>query len=249
MRRVLLRCGKLTLYSYPTMLYLGILCGIVAQHAAARMIHLDAVRAIHATLILLVPALLGARLLFVVPNWSFYRREPRRIWRNWEGGAAMYGGLLLAVPLSIPLLAIMRIPFGSFWDTASFTMLVGMVFARVGCFLNGCCAGRYASGWLGVNLPDDRGVWQRRYPTQVLEAAWGLLVFAGAVTLCRDRPFAGAVFLFTFGAYGAGRIVLETMRQQQTAVAGLTLHRALSTAFLTISVVAFAIMWSRVPGG
>ena len=56
-------------------------------------------RALTATLLLLPPALFGARLLFVIAHWPAYRQEPRRMWRASEGGAAMYGGLLVAVPL------------------------------------------------------------------------------------------------------------------------------------------------------
>jgi phosphatidylglycerol:prolipoprotein diacylglycerol transferase len=247
MRRVLLRWGSVTIYSYPTLLYFGMVCGIFAERHAATLIHLDAARTVSATLILLVPALMGARLLFVVSHWSIYRRDPRRIWRSGEGGAAMYGGLLLAVPLSVPLLAVFQIPFGSFWDVASFTMLVGMIFARAGCFLNGCCGGRPTTGWLGLNLPDDHGVWRRRIPTQILEALWGLAVLAGAISIWGILPFPGALFLYTLGAYGAGRAVLESTRQDQDHVLGLALHRTLSTAFVAISLVAFAVMWFREP--
>jgi prolipoprotein diacylglyceryltransferase len=226
-------------------LYVGIVCGIFAQHYAARLIHLDPVRTVGATLILLAPALGGARLLFVLSHWRAYRGDARRIWQSSEGGAAMYGGLLLAVPLSVPVLAALEVPFGSFWDVASLTMLIGMIFARAGCFLNGCCSGRPTSGWLGLNMPDHHGVWRRRIPTQMLEAAWGLAVLAGAIGIWGHLPFAGALFLYTLGAYGAGRIVLESTRQYQTYVRGLALHQVLSTAFVAISLATFAIMWLR----
>jgi Prolipoprotein diacylglyceryl transferase/Concanavalin A-like lectin/glucanases superfamily len=80
-----------------------------------------------------------------------------RIWRRSEGGMAMYGGLIVTVPLSFPLLRAMQLPFGEFWDAATVTILLGMVFTRIGCLLNGCCAGRPTSAWLGLNLPDHRG--------------------------------------------------------------------------------------------
>lgn len=245
MRPVLLQWRNVTINSYPAMVYLGMVLGIFAQHYAANLIHLDAARTVIATLILLVPALVGARLLFVLVHWRIYRRAPQRIWRRSEGGAAMYGGLLLAVPLSVPLLASVQIPFGAFWDVASFTMLIGMIGARAGCFLNGCCSGRPTSGWLGIDLPDHHGVWRRRVPTQILEAGWGLLVLTGAIGIWRILPFSGLLFLYTVGAYGAGRIVLESLRQEQDYVLGVSLHRTLSTAFVAISLVGFAIAWLR----
>lgn len=246
MRRVLFRWGRVTIYSYPAMLYLGIVVGVFALHFAAKQVALDPARALAATLILLVPALTGARLLYVATNWSVYRRDPRRIWRPAEGGAAMYGGLL-AVPVSVPLLAILEIPFGAFWDVASFTMLIGMIFARVGCFLNGCCAGRPTESWFGLEMPDHRGVWIRRIPTQILEGLWGVVVLAGAVALWNRVPFPGALFLYTLAAYGAGRILLEPTRQDQDRVFGLKLHQVLSTAFVAISMMTFAVVWLSAP--
>ncbi len=220
MRRVLFRWGRVAIYSYPAMLYLGLVLGLFAQHYATARNGLDTARTVIATLILLPPALVGARLLFVASHWRIYRRDPWRIWRHWEGGAAMYGGLLLAVPLSVPLLAMLRIPFGAFWDVASFTMLIGMTLTRVGCFLNGCCVGRPTHGWLGLTLPDHLGVWRRRIPTQILEAGWGLVLLAGAVTIWGLLPFPGALFLCTVGSYGAGRIVLESTREKPDRVRG-----------------------------
>ena len=243
MRRVLFRVGGVSVYSYPAMLYCGIVLGIYAQLYAAGTIGLEPRRTLAATSILLMSALLGARLLFVLAHLAFYRAHPRRVFRFADGGASMYGGLLLAVPLSVALLPALEIPFGTFWDTASFTMLIGMTVTRIGCLLNGCCAGKPTRGFLGVPLPDDRGRWERRYPTQALEAVWGIIVVAGACVVWTRRPFPGAVFLYAIGAYGAGRIVLESTRHEQDRMFGLTLHRALSAAFVFVSLAAFTLAW------
>jgi phosphatidylglycerol---prolipoprotein diacylglyceryl transferase len=243
MRRVLFRWGRLTLYSYPTMLTIGIVVGLFAQQAVAARIGLDVPRSTIATLLLLTPALFGARLLFVVSHWGEYRRQPRRIWQTSAGGAAMYGGLILAVPLSVPVLAILDLSFGAFWDAVSFTILVGMVITRVGCFLNGCCGGKPTNRWYGINLANDRGVWQRRIPTQPLEAAWGLIVLIGAV-LIRSFPFPGALFLYTVSGYALGRVALESAREEQDQALGLRVNQVISFAFAAIAlVVAIATAW------
>jgi phosphatidylglycerol:prolipoprotein diacylglycerol transferase len=243
MRRILFRWGGLSFYSYPTMLAIGIVTGLFAQQAAAARAGLDVARTTIATLLLLTPALFGARLLFVLSRWSVYRTQPRRILQSSQGGAAMYGGLILTVPLSIPLLAVLGIPFGSFWDTASFAILVGMIITRVGCFLNGCCAGMPTDRWYGVNLANDRGEWQRRIPTQALEALWGLLVLIGALAI-GSFPVHGALFLYTVSAYSLGRVVLESWRERQDRAFGVAVNRFVSLAFVTISLLAaIAIAW------
>jgi phosphatidylglycerol:prolipoprotein diacylglycerol transferase len=120
-----------------------------------------------------------------------------------------------------------------------------MIVTRVGCFLNGCCAGRPTSGWWGVNLPDSNGVWRRRIPAQILEIAWGSAVLAGAVLLWGRLSFQGALFLYTIGAYGAGRIVLESVRDEQDHISGISVQKGISAGFVAISLCAFAIAWFR----
>ena len=243
MRRVLFVWFGRPVHSYPAMLYVGIVLGIYAQLGAARAIGLDLGRTLVATLVLLTAALLGARLLHIVAQWPLYRAHPRRILQFAEGGASMYGGVLVAIPLSLPLLGWLGLPFGAFWDTASFTMLIGMIVTRAGCFLNGCCAGRPTDGAWGIELSDHRGVRRRRIPLQALEAAWGLGVLAGACGLWSRRPLDGAVLLYTLGAYGAGRILLEPLRDEIDRVMGTSVHGAISTGFVVIALGALTIAW------
>src|SRR5262252_1173754 len=73
------------------------------------------------------------------------------------GNAAAYGALALMLPLSVPVLSLLGLRLGDFWDAATFTILVGMIFTRLGCLLNGCCAGRVVKQW-GIRLPNRAGV-------------------------------------------------------------------------------------------
>jgi len=199
--------------SYTAMLYLGTVAGVFAGAAVGASAGLDPSRVAWVTVVLLVPALLGSRLWFVLEHSSVYRAEPRRIWRRSEGGSALHGGLVLSLAVSVPLLAAVHIPFWTYWDAASFTMLVGLVFTRIGCVMNGCCAGRATSGSLAMRLPDDRGVWERRIPTQLLEAGWAVLVLVGAAIALATRSSPGWIFLGVLAAYAAGRLLLEPTRQ------------------------------------
>jgi len=227
MRPVLWRWRGVTVHSYPVMLYLGLVCGVFAGGVAARAAGLDARRVELATVMLLVPALVGARLFFVATHWDRYRDDLGRIWRRSEGGAAMYGGFFLAFGASVPLLAVSRLPFAAFWDVATFTILVGMIFARVGCLLNGCCRGRRTSA---------RGLPEFRIPTQVLEMGFASVLLFGAVMLSRARPFDGSLFLYLLAGYGAGRCLLEAWRE-----APARLNFAISAALVAIAVVTFVV--------
>jgi prolipoprotein diacylglyceryltransferase len=214
MRRILFRWNGVDIYSFPVMLYFGLLAGIFVGAYFAHRTGLDADRFIAATLILLVPMMIGARLLFVATHWALYARDLRRIWRRSEGGLSMYGGFSIAVPLSLPLLRWLELPFGAFWDAATFMVLTVLGFAKVGCLLNGCCSGRPTGAWYGLELADHHGMAQRRVPSQLLELACFAILFAMATTLRPHAPFPGAVFCATAVAYGVARYFLQTLRDE-----------------------------------
>jgi prolipoprotein diacylglyceryltransferase len=237
MRRILLQWRGIRVWSYPALLYLGLVAGVAAGNVAARAAGIDTFRAFVATHILIVPALAGARLLHVAANWSVYRGDLRRIWDRNDGGAAMYGGLFCAFVISVPLVPALGLPFGTFWDVTSFTILVGMIFTRIGCLLNGCCAGRPSRGWLAIRLPDHLGVWERRVPTQLLEAGWAAILLVAALAIWRSLSVPGTLFALVTAAYAAGRLPLETARVPETGAGRFTMYHAISAAMVIVSLV------------
>lgn len=243
MRKVLLTWRGLEIHAYPAMLYTGLVVGIVASHALAARSGLDGGRVYGALLILVVPALAGARLLYAVLHWNVFRREPSRLWNRAEGGAALYGGLLLAFAFSLPIVPLFGIPFGAFWDVATLTILVGMAFTKVGCLLHGCCSGRPTRGWLALRLPDARGVVCPRVPSQLLEAGLALALIGVSVLVWGRRPFPGAVFLLALMGYGAGRFALEPARETVDRLGGLSVNRLLSALLVAAAAGVMAWRW------
>ena len=243
MRSVLFRCRGIEVYSHPAMVYLGLVAGIVAENYAAHLRHLDSWRVFVATLLLLIPTLAGMRLLFVATHWERYRRAPARIWKRSEGGAALFGALPFALLCSVPLLNLLALPFGAFWDVATITITIAMMFTRVGCLLNGCCGGRTTTSRLSLYLPDINGHWQRRIPTQLLEASWAGLLLLGIIVLWNRWPFPRAVFLFTLMGYGIGRFVFESLREEQDRLGRLSMHRWISAGLVAAALTLFLFAW------
>ncbi|MGZ4819706.1 MAG: prolipoprotein diacylglyceryl transferase [Terriglobales bacterium] len=243
MRRVLFRWRGLTVWSYPAMLYLGLVFGVAAGNIAAHAAGLDGLRVYIATIVLIVPALIGARLLFVASEWKIYRRNPRRIWDRSEGGFMMYGAVPVMLLFSVPLLRALHVNFGAFWDVSTFTILVGMIFTRLGCLLNGCCGGRPTSGWFGIHLPNTQGMWQKRVPTQMLEAACAAVLLVVAIVMWRRTPFPGALFLLIMLSYSSVRLVLELARERVGHGRQFRIAYALSVIFVLGSISALALNW------
>lgn len=236
MRPVLFRIGSLEIHSYPALQYIGLTLGVLSGNYLARVIGLDELRVFIATIILLFPALAGARALYLAIHWKYYRDHRKSVWNTREGGAAQYGGILVAVPLSIPLLKVMGIPFGAFWDVAGVTIMVGMMFTRIGCFLNGCCAGRESHSWVSLYLPNVRGIWKPRYPTQLLESGWAALLLVTGLAIRTSLPFDGALFIYIAAGYSLGRLVMESLRDLRAAK--FTIHHAISLLIIAVSLAA-----------
>ena len=229
-------------FSYPAMLYVGTVLGVFAGNRAAHAAGLDAFHVWIASLTLFAAALVGARLLFLAIEWLHHGRWPRRIFDPNQGGAAQYGGLLVAIPLSWPLLATLRLPYGAFWDVAVITILVGMAITRIGCLLNGCCAGREVRTF-GVMLPNTRHEWRRRVPTPILEGALALTLLTFGLRVWPLLPAPGALFLLMAGGYASGRLVLETLREHSPDTPAFNIQHALSLAIAAVSFTSLAMLW------
>jgi phosphatidylglycerol---prolipoprotein diacylglyceryl transferase len=244
MRPLLFQWRGMKVWSYPAMLYVGLLLGVLAGNLIAAANGMDRVRVYIATLLLIVPALAGARLLYVAANWKLYRNNLCRIWDRNDSGYIMYGGLPLALLASLPLLHVLQLSIARFWDVAIFTILVGMVFTRVGCLLHGCCAGRATDSWFGLNLPNTTGVLKRRIPTQGLESGWALLLLRLGLLLRAHSPFPGALFLLICLAYALGRFLMEFARERQRSTY-LSIAHAFSVGITLVSATVLALYWRR----
>jgi prolipoprotein diacylglyceryltransferase len=245
MRPVLLQWRKLTIWSYPAMLFIGLSCGVVTGNVVAHADGLNPLRVYIATLILIVPALAGARLLYVIANWQNYRSNPTHIWDRSQGGYVMYGGFPAMLLVSIPVLRLCHLGFGAFWDVGIFTILVGMFFTRIGCLLNGCCAGDATDRWLGFYLPNSRGIWQKRFPTQIFEAGLAGMLLICAVALRHSVPFPGALFLLMSAGYAGGRLLTEFARERKPSKAGFNLAHVISLVICLTCVSSLTIYWRR----
>lgn len=243
MRPVLFRWRGFAIHAYPACLYLGLVAGALAGRWASRRAGLDPTRAQLAILALVPVALIGARLWFVALHWRLYRRDPRRVLRRSEGGAALYGGLLLALATSPLLLRALALPLGAFWDVATFVLLVGMIPTKIGCLLNGCCAGRPTGGVVGLQLPDHRGLWRRRWPTQLIEAAVAILLLLLAAAVWGRLPAPGLLFLMALLVYAIGRAALETTRAAIDRVGRVSVNQALSAGLAFAALSALALVW------
>ncbi len=218
MRPVLFACFGIRVRSFPVMLYIGLVVGVFAGVLPARVRGIAPGDFVVAATAIIAAGLIGARLWFVATQWRVYWAGGQRLWGRSGGGLALWGGIFFGILISIVLLRIMSLPFDEFWDAGAIGAMAGVGVGRIGCLLNGCCAGRETAGRLGWCLPNRRGEWRRRVPTQVLEMLLCLALAGGAAAALDRTPHPGTLFLAVLAGLGAGRFILEGQRERSSAV-------------------------------
>jgi phosphatidylglycerol---prolipoprotein diacylglyceryl transferase len=237
-RRYLFHIGRLGIPTFAGLLYLGFAVGVAIGGYETGLGHL---RFAVSALILLVAALIGSRLWYFIGHPAFLANRTGAV-RVQDAGAGLYGGLVLSFAVSWPVLRLMGLEFWRFWDGAAIIMLVGMAVTRIGCLINGCCSGRETQGPFGLWLPDDRGEWKRRYPTQLFEAAWSAIILGVGLSVYAPSGRPGLLFLGSAAAYGIGRFGLELLRADASCAALPTrINVAFSAVLSLVSLAAFAL--------
>lgn len=138
-----------------------------------------------------------------------------------SSGSSILGALLVGAGGAYAYLRWRRLPVGRTFDAGVVALPLGQAIGRLACLLGGCCYGKPTDFWVGVDLPGAGGLWQPRYPTQLMSSAGNLLVFLFLLGFERWRrrrgrgeewPFAGVVTLLYGGLYCVKRIVIEFLR-------------------------------------
>ncbi len=177
---ILFQLGRFTVYAYGSILALGFIAGgiLILWKARREGISLD--RVIELFCLTIFSALVGARGLDVLIHLPFYREDPFKVFRLWEGGLTFYGGFLLAVGMGIAYMRWYRLPIWKMADLFGPSVALGLFFARIGCFMAGCCYGKETLLPWGVTFTDPQSLARLRvplHPTQLYEAAGGLFLF------------------------------------------------------------------------
>jgi prolipoprotein diacylglyceryltransferase len=214
---VLFTWRGIVLHSYHVMIYLALLVTVLLTVTLAQGDGLSPDRTALAVLFSYVPAFAVARLLYVARHWDHFRRDPALILRRSEGGLSLYGGIAGMFAGLFPLLWAFGLPAAPFFDALVLGMLAGIAVAKGGCLLNGCCYGQETGHWCGVDLPDDHGVWRRRFPVPFMEMAWAVIVLLIMLAWRHFSPPAGTVAVLALVIHPAGRIVLQTLRDEGVA--------------------------------
>ncbi len=233
--------GPLTVHSFGLCVALGFLA---ALHAMTRLARRGFVPGLpeegvsQLVLCAMAGGAAGARFAYVCEHWSaeYAGRPFFEVFRFDKGGLMFYGGLFGAIAAIVLFSRAKKVGLVRLLDLCAAALPLGHAFGRVGCFLNGCCFGRVCDSAISVTYPAHTAVWWEQVgagligraapeslpvlPSQLIEAAANLVLFAALYAWARKKPADGLVSGAYLVAYAAIRLFTETLRSDPRMMVG-----------------------------
>ncbi len=243
----LIQIGSLSVPTYGVLIAIGFLVGITVSARLARRSGTDPERITNLGIILLLSAIVGAKVFLIVDNWNYYADDLGRLFSlsSLRSGGVFYGGLLTALAVAYYYTRRNRMP----WLTTADIMVPGLAFGhaigRLGCFAAGCCWGRETHSVWGVTFTDPvahafTGVPLNvlLHPTQLYEATGTALI--GVFLLWRfTRPHVVGTILGAYLVlYSSFRFGVEFFRDDgaRTLLIGDTISTTQAVALALVAV-------------
>ena len=158
-------------------------------------------------------AILCARLYYCVFEWDMYASNPISVLYIWQGGLAIYGGVLGAALGVIIFCRVKKIKLGALLDLVALGFLIGQSLGRWGNFFNREAFGAATDSFLRMGLFNKyTGQYEFYHPTFLYESLWNAAGFVLLHFLSKKRRYDGQIALGYAAWYGLGRAMIEGLR-------------------------------------
>jgi phosphatidylglycerol:prolipoprotein diacylglycerol transferase len=203
--------------------------GLARTLRAARKTDIDSGSVVDIAFYSLVSGLVFAHLVSLLLDLPIYMHSPGLLLDTWRGilspsgglrGLSFHGGLFGAVLAAYVYCRRHGLKFMEVIDLFSPGLALGYVFARIGCFLNGCCYGVPTDVPWAVRFhldPVSGLMTPPSHPVQLYSAAASLGIFFLLVMVERKRRYTGQVFFSYLAMYSVYRFLIEFLRKGVTA--------------------------------
>ena len=219
---------------YSVMIICGILTAILLCGREEKRLGLPEDTVIDLALRLVPCGIIGARLYYVAFAWDSFANDPLSILYVWQGGLAIYGGVIGGLLAVIVFALRRRLPPLLLTDMIVPTLALAQAIGRWGNYFNMEAYGAEITNpaWqffpAGVLIPEGSGyVWHMA--TFFYESMWNVLVFLILWFVIRKRKkHHGVVTLWYALLYGAGRFLIEGLRTDSLMSGSLRVSQVLS---------------------
>lgn len=194
-------------------------------------------------LIIFPSAIIGARLYYIIfsgRSWTFLEAVS-----FWDGGLAVYGGIIGGLIAVIIYALIKKINILKLTDAIAPALILGQAIGRIGCYFSGCCYGievtNEALMWFPFST-NINGVWH--LSTYFYESFWNILGFILMFIVYNKVKRVGLTTGIYLSFYGLGRFFIEGLRGDSLYLGTLKVSQILSIILFAVGI--FLIVYSLV---
>ena len=235
--------GIIPWYSLLIVCGAGLAVWLASRHANRAGLPRDTI--LDLALFVLPVGILGARLYYVIFSWNDFRQDPLSILRIWEGGLAIYGGLIAGF-LVVLLFSLQRkIPLRTLLDCIVPGVALAQAIGRWGNYFNMEAYGLpiQQAGFqffpVAVLIPGQGG-FSWHMATFFYESVCDFLLFLFLTRLFyRHRRKTGDVLFFYFLGYGCSRLLIEQLRTDSLYSASIRVSQLVSFVLIAFVFILF----------
>lgn len=252
MNPIFIKTGNIQIYWYSIFILLAIIsaCILVFNEAKKQKIPKQFLDNLFFYTILF--GLIGARLYYVIFEYKQYINDPISIFKVWEGGLAIHGGIIAGLITIIVMCKKNNIKILKMTDIVVVGLIIGQAIGRWGNFFN---SEAYGSATTLENLQNlfipnfiingmnINGTYY--HPTFLYESLWNIIGFVILLILRKSKKIKlGQLTGIYFVWYGIGRFFIEGMRQDSLMLFGI-LKQAQIISILMIIIGILIIVFTR----
>ena len=208
-----LELGPMTVYFYGLIIAVGLMLAVYYCCKRSKQFGLKEDDILDGVLWVTPFAICCARAYYVIFSWEAYADDPISALYIWEGGLAIYGGVIGAVIGIMILCKVKKLPVATFLDMVLLGFLIGQSIGRWGNFFNREAFGAATDAFSKMGLFNEKtGLWEYYHPTFLYESLWNAAGFVLLHFLSRHRRYDGQIALCYAAWYGLGRCMIEGLR-------------------------------------
>lgn len=264
--------GSFEIKYYGMIIAGGFLLGLLVAMQEAKRTGQDPELYMDYLICMVLPAIIGARLYYVIFSWDYYKEDLRRIFMIRQGGLAIFGGVIVGVLVLFLFARYRKQSFFLLTDTIVMSLLVGQIMGRWGNFFNREAFGGFSDGIFAMQIPVSyfesmgrlgeitaTGLLEKTvdvtingitttciqvHPTFLYESLWNLMVLLLIFLYRKHKKFDGELFCMYLMGYGVGRFWIEGLRVDQLTIGhtGLAVSQILSAVLAVGAALAMVIV-------
>ena len=208
-----LSIGPLTIPYYGLVIAIGLMLAVLYACKRSREFGLKEDDILDGVLWVTPFAIVCARIYYVAFSWGDYADNLISVLYIWEGGIAIYGGVIGAIIGVAVLCKVKKIKMSTVLDLVLLGFLIGQSIGRWGNFFNREAFGAATDSFFRMGLYNKvTESWEYIHPTFLYESVWNLMGLILLHFLSKKRKYDGQVALGYAAWYGLGRTFIEGLR-------------------------------------